>query len=244
MTKANRIALIGLVSIGVLVVPATVSAQQRPPIVDQIAQTYGFGSWGQVDAIRYTFSLDGGPKLRLHRSWIWEPKKDQITFEGKDKAGKDVKVTYVRSKLASQDAFVKEVVDPGFFNDQYWLLLPFHLVWDTAATFEDAGMQKLPLGKGKARKVVMKYPSDVGYLPGDTWALFVGPDNRIKEIDFHHGGTAKPSKVVANWTDYKMAGPLLFSLDHHGKADGKPFRLWFTNVAVKMAGSDTWVEPK
>lgn len=242
--KVSRVTRIGALFVGVLCVAAPGSAQQRPAIVDQIAQTYGFGSWGQVDAIRYTFSLDGGPKLRLHRSWIWEPKKDQITFEGKNKAGKDVKVTYVRSKLASQDAFVKEEVDPGFFNDQYWLLLPFHLLWDTAATFEDAGMQKLPLGKGKARKVVMKYPSDVGYLPGDTWALFVGPDNRIKEIDFHHGGTAKPSKVIANWTDYKKAGPLLFSLDHHGKADGKPFRLWFTNVAVKMEGSDTWVEPK
>ena len=244
MTKASRVSLIGLVSVGVLVLPAAVSAQQRPPIADQIAQAYGFGSFAQVDAIRYTFTLDGGPKLKLHRTWIWEPKKDQITFEGKDKAGKDVKVTYVRSKLADQDAFVKEVVDPGFFNDQYWLLLPFHMIWDTGPTIEDAGMQKLPLGKGKARKVVMKYPSTGGYLPGDTWALFVGPDNRIIQIEFHHGGNAKPSKVIGDWKDYKMAGPLLFSLDHHGKADGHPFRLSYTNVAVKLAGSDNWVEPK
>ena len=244
MTKAKRGSLFGVLLVGAFCLPASVSAQQRPPIVDQIAQTYGFGSFAQVDAIRYTFTLDGGPKLRLHRSWIWEPKKDRITFEGKDKAGKDVKVTYVRSQLASQDAFVKEVVDPGFFNDQYWLVLPFHMIWDTGPTIEDAGMQKLPLGKGKARKVVMKYPSQGGYLPGDTWALFIGKDNRIQEMEFHHGGKEKPSKVVANWTDYKMAGPLLFSLDHHGKADGHPFRLTFTNVAVRMEGSDTWVEPK
>ena len=244
MTKASRRSLIGLASIGVLVLPAVASAQQRPPIADQIAQTYGFGSFSQVEAIRYTFTLDGGPKLKIHRSWIWEPKKDQITFEGKDKAGKDVKVTYVRSQIATQDAFVKEVVDPGFFNDQYWLLLPFHMIWDTGPTIEDAGMQKLPLGKGKARKVVMKYPSTGGYLPGDTWAMFVGPDNRILQIEFHHGGNAKPSKVIADWKDYKMAGPLLFSLDHHGKADGNPFRLTFTNVAVKLAGSDAWVAPK
>lgn len=244
MKQANRFSLIGILSFGVLVLPAGASAQQRPPIADQIAQAYGFGSFSQVDAIRYTFTLDGGPKLKIHRSWIWEPKKDQITFEGKDKSGKDVKVTYVRSQLASQDAFVKEVVDPGFFNDQYWLLLPFHFIWDTGPTIEDAGMQKLPLGKGKARKVVLKYPSAGGYLPGDTWELFVGNDMRIREMKFHHGGNEKPSVVVANWIDYKMAGPLLFSLDHHGKADGHAFRLNFTNVAVKLAGSDTWVEPK
>ncbi len=244
MRKAKRGSLFGVLLAGAFCLPASVSAQQRPPIADQIAQTYGFGSFAQVSAIRYTFTLDGGPKFKLHRSWIWEPKKDQITFEGKDKAGKDVKVTYVRSKLADQDAFVKEVVDPAFFNDQYWLVLPFHFIWDTGPTIEDAGMQKLPKGKGKARKIVMKYPSAGGYLPGDTWTLFVGPDNRIREMEFRHGGKEKPSKVVANWTDYKMAGPLLFSLDHHGKADGKPFRLTFTNVAVKMEGSDTWVEPK
>jgi hypothetical protein len=74
--------------------------------------------------------------------------------------------------------------------------------------------------------------------------MFVGSDLRIQQIEFHHGGNAKPSVVVADWKSYKRAGPLLFSLDHHGKADGKPFRLTFTNVAVKLEGSETWVEPK
>src|SRR5262249_56957667 len=116
MTKAKRGSLFGVLLAGAFCLPA--SAQQRPPIADQIAQTYGFGSFGQVDAIRYTFTLDGGPKFKLHRTWIWEPKKDRITFEGKDKAGKDVKVTYVRSQIASQDALGKEVGHPGFFNRQ------------------------------------------------------------------------------------------------------------------------------
>jgi hypothetical protein len=244
MTSATRVSVIGVLLIGALSLPVPVSAQQRPPIADEIAQTYGFGSWGQVDAVRFTFTLDGGPKLRLHRTWIWEPKTDQITYEGPDKDGKPVKVTYKRSDLAKQSEFVKTQVDPGFFNDQYWLFFPFHMIWDTGATITDGGKKKLPLGKGSARNVVVQYPSDVGYLPGDTWSLFIGKDNRIQELAFKHGGTAKPSVVVANWTAYKKAGPLLFSLDHHGKADGKPFRLFFTNVGVKMAGSDTWVEPK
>jgi len=242
MAKASRLPVIGVLLIGVLCPPAPVSAQQRPAIADQIAKTYGLDSFGQVDAIRYTFNVDAGPQLKLSRSWVWEPKTDQVSYEGKDKAGNPVKVTYSRSQLATQSAVVKEEVDPAFFNDQYWLLFPFHLVWDTGAKVEDAGMQKLPLGKGSARKVVVKYSSDGGYTPGDTWELFVGTDGRIREMEFHHGGSAKPRVVIATWADHKKAGPLLFSLDHRGKAGGKPLRLFFSNVAVKLAGSSTWVD--
>ena len=242
MAKASRLPVVGVLLIGVLCPPAPVSAQQRPAIADQIAKTYGLDSFGQVDAIRYTFNVDlAALKLKLSRSWVWEPKTDRISYEGKDKAGNPVKVTYSRSQLATQSAVVKEEVDPAFQNDQYWLVFPFHLVWDIGAKVEDAGMQKLPLGKGSAQKVAVKYSSG-GYTPGDTWELFVGKDGRIQQLAFHHGGSAKPSVVIATWADYKKAGPLLFSLDHRGKADGKPFRLFFSNVAVKLAGSSTWVD--
>ena len=188
MTKASRVPVIGVLLIGVFCPPAPVSAQQRPAIADQIAKTYGLDSFGQIEAIRYTFNIDlAALKLKLSRSWVWEPKMDQISYEGKDKAGNPVKVTYSRSQLASQSALVKDEVDPAFFNDQYWLLFPFHLVWDTSATVEDAGTQKLPLGKGSAKKVVVKYPSDGGYTPGDTWELYLGTDGRIRELAFHHG---------------------------------------------------------
>ncbi|MCA1828507.1 MAG: hypothetical protein ABR567_21640 [Myxococcales bacterium] len=243
MTKPSRIPVIGILLIGMLSAPALVSAQQRPAIADKIAKTYGLDSFGQIDAIRYTFNIDAGPR-KVARSWVWEPKKEQVSYEGKDKAGNPVKVTYSRSQIASQSEVVKEQVDPGFVNDQYWLLFPFHLVWDAGATVTDAGMQKLPLGKGSARRVVVTYPSDVGYTPGDTWELYVGTDGRIREFVFHHGGTAKPNKVVATWADYEKAGPLLFSLDHRGNADGNPVRVFFTNVAVKVAGSDNWVDAK
>lgn len=243
MTKASRVPLIGVLLIGVLCPLAPVSAQQRPAIADQIAKTYGFDSFGQIDAIRYTFGIDWG-KLKLSRSWIWEPKTDQITYDGPDKAGKPVKITYSRSQLASQSAAVKDDIDPGFFNDQYWLLFPFHLVWDTGATVEDGGMQKLHLGKGSARKVAVKYPSAGGYLPGDTWELYVGTDGRIRELAFHRGGTAKPTLLFATWADHKKAGPLLIALDHRGTCDGKPCRVFFSNVAVKLVGSSDWMDAK
>ena len=136
---------------------------------------------------------------------------------------------------------MKKEVDPGFVNDQYWLFFPFHVTWDTGANVEDKGKQKLPLGKGTADHVVVKYSSDIGYTPGDTWELYVGADDRVEQMVFHHGGTVKPNLVIATWAGYKKAGPLLFSTDHHGTADGKPLKLFFSDVAVKVTGSDNWI---
>ena len=141
-----------LVLSSLLILPATGGAQQRPPIVEKLAKTYGLGSFGQIEEIRYTFSAQA-PGVDLFRSWIWEPKTDQVTYEGKDKSGKPVNVTYLRSQIGRQSAEVKVNIDPGFLNDNYWLILPFHVAWDTNATVEDEGMQKLPVGTGSAQKV-------------------------------------------------------------------------------------------
>ena len=240
MTNASRVPVIRLLLLGVLVLAATSWAQKRPPISEQIAKTYGLDSFGQIERIRYTFNADLG-EVKLSRTWVWEPKADQVSYEGKDKAGKPVKLTYLRSQLSSQAAVVKDEIDPAFINDQYWLLFPLHLVWDRSAKVEETGMHKLPLGKGSARRVVVMYPSE-GYSPGDTWELFVGTDNRIREWTYHHGGSAKPT-VVASWEDYKRAGPLLVSLNHRGMREGKPVRVFFSDVAVKLVGgANTWVK--
>jgi len=229
----------GVLIFAMLLLATPSSTQNRPPIAEQLAKTYGLDQFGQIDAIRYTFNLMS-PGLNLTRSWIWEPKANRVTFEGKDKSGKPVKATYVRSQIDTQPDAVKNEIDPGFVNDQYWLVFPFHVYWDTGAEVQDAGQQKLHLGKGTAKKVVVKYAGG-GYSPGDTWEIYLGADNRVEELAFHHGGTAKPRLVLATWSGYKKAGPLLFSTEHRGTADGKVMHLFFSDVAVKLAGSDAWV---
>jgi len=230
--------------LGVMLLAATSWAQQRSPIAEKLARTYGLDSFGQIEAIRYTWNATF-PGVNISRTWTWEPKTGQITYEGKDKDGKPVKVTYLRSQLSSQSAEVKDDIDPGFQNDNYWLIFPLHLYWDTSATVTDEGQQKLPLGKGSADRIVAKYhPSLGGYTPGDTWTLYVGSDGRVEEFRYDRGGPRKPKVVIATWTGYKMAGPLLISTEHRGTADGGPFHLWFTNVAVKLAGSDKWMDAK
>ena len=241
MKKSSRVTIIGLLLFGVLVLAVTSCSQKRPPVAEQIAKTYGLDSFGQIDAIRYTFNAEF-PGVNLSRSWVWQPKTGQVSYEGKDKDGKPVKATYVRTQLDSEPANVKDDVDPGFVNDQYWLLFPLHVYWDSSASVEDAGMDKLPLGQGSADKIVVKYPSDAGYTPGDTWDLYVGKDNRVEQLAYHRGGPKKPSVVIATWEGYKKAGPLLISTDHRGTADGQPLRISFSNVSVKLKGSDTWVD--
>jgi hypothetical protein len=240
MKNVRRVTIIRLLVLGALLLAATSCAEKRPPI-SEIAKAYGLDSFGQIEGIRYTFNAEFGP-AKITRSWVWEPKTGRVSYDGKDNAGNPVKVTYLRSQLSSQDAVVKEVADPGFTNDNYWLLFPFHAYWDSSADVKDMGMQKLPLGQGSAEQVVVQYPKEgAGYTPGDTWELFVGPDKRVQEFIYRRGGTKKPSLVVASWEDYKKAGPLLISMDHRGTADGGPFHLFFSDVAVKLAGSDTWV---
>ena len=220
------------------------AAVSEPPkrVLDseQIARTYGLDSFAQIEAIRYTWNAQF-PGVNISRSWVWEPKTGQVSYEGKDKEGKPIKATYLRSQLNSQPANVKDDIDPAFVNDNYWLLFPFHAYWDKSASITNQGIKPLPVGNGSAELVVVKYPSDGGYTPGDTWDLYVGKDNRIEQMVYHRGGPKKPSVVVTTWEDYKTAGPLLFSTDHHGTADGNTVRIFISDVSVKLTGSENWI---
>jgi hypothetical protein len=217
-------------------------AQEKPDIRHQIADAYGLASWPQVEQIRYTFNFDAGAK-KAARTWTWETKTDKVTFEGTDAAGKPVKVSYSR---ASMPPDVVKDVDPNFINDQYWLVFPFHLVWDKDVTVEDKGMAVDPTGKtkGKVRKVVVTYPkTGGGYTPGDMYDLFVGADNRVVAWNFHRGGVEKPT-LTATWADYKMAGPILVYTDHRGTYTGNPIHIFLTGVAVKLIGASDFIPAK
>jgi hypothetical protein len=243
--KLSRVMIIGFTGFWVLVLAATSWAQQRDPIIENIAKAYGLDSYGKVEAIRYTWNGEIPGLFKLSHAWEWEPKTGKISYEGKDKEGKPVKVSYVQSELSSQPDAVKNEVEPAFVNDNYWLLFPLHAYWDKSASVTDQGMKKLPVGAGSAKLVSVKYPAEAGgYTPGDTWDLYVGKDYRVQAMVYHRGGPKKPSLVTATWTGYKKAGPLWFSTEHRGTADGKPLHIFITNVAVKVTGSDEWVSAK
>jgi hypothetical protein len=240
LSRLDVIRLSGF-SMLLLILPAISCSQKRSSVAEQIAKTYGLDSFGQIEGIRYTFNIDFPGVSRSHK-WEWNPKTGTVTYEGKDQEGKPVKVTYERSQLSTKSDAIKNEIDPAFVNDNYWLLFPFHAYWDTSADVQDKGMQQLPQGNGSAELVSVKYhPAEGGYTPGDTWDLYIGKDNRVEQFVYHRAGPKKPSVVIATWEGYKKAGPLLLSTEHSGTADGKPLRLTFTDVAVKVTGSENWM---
>src|SRR5207248_6233471 len=103
MTNLSRLNVMRAVAFSMLsILPATLGAQTRPPILQKIAKTYALDSWDKIQAIRYSWNLEIPGVLKLAHAWEWEPKTGKISFQGQDKDGKPVKVTYVSSQLSSQ----------------------------------------------------------------------------------------------------------------------------------------------
>ncbi|HKV95686.1 MAG TPA: hypothetical protein VJW20_24290 [Candidatus Angelobacter sp.] len=242
MTKLRLLTTRRCLIVGVLMLASNLWTQQRSPLLEKVAKAFGVDSWNQIEAIRYTWNGEITGLFKLSRTWEWEPKTNKVTYESKDKDGKPVKVTYMRSELGSQPDNVKNEIDPGFINDNYWLLFPFHAYWDTSAGVIDQGRFNVPTGSGEAELLSVKYPAGGGYRPGDTWDLYISKDNRVVYLDYHRGGATPPSRAFASWTAYKKAGPLLISTEHRGSADGKPLHVFLSDVAVKLTGSDKWIK--
>jgi len=206
---------------------------EEPAIGEKIAQAYGIGGFGEIEEIKFTFNVKKG-ETAASRSWVWMPKTDRVTYLGDGKTHEAI--TYNRKDLSDTGSESFREIDSHFINDQYWLLFPFHLVWDNAAKVElHPENVKLPIGGGTGRMVSVIYPSEGGYTPGDRYELFLGDNNMIAEWIYRRGGAEKPT-VIATWEDNRHMGPIVMSLNHVG-AD-KNFHVWFTNVEMKLSGSE------
>ena len=143
MKNLRRLTVISVLAFSILlIVPATLGAQQRDPIIEKVAKAYGLDSYEKIEAIRYTWNIDIPGLFKATHKWEWEPKTGKISFESTDKEGKPVKISYDSSQLGSQPDAVKNEVEPAFVNDNYWLLFPFHAYWDKSATVTNQGTKK------------------------------------------------------------------------------------------------------
>jgi len=193
---------------------------------ERVAWTYGINEFFKVKSISYTFNVINNGK-ELHRTWRWDPKTNIVTYWGKDKSGKNITITYNRK--GKMDEKLKKI-DAVFINDNYWLLFPFHLVWDNHIDIKDAGMKKFPIGKGEGNCLIVKYLGNYGYTPDDVFELYLMKNYTIHQWVYLQGGSTRNPRP-ATWQGNKKFGKIMISTLHYGPH--KRFKLWFTNIKVQ-----------
>ena len=192
----------------------------------KVAKAYGIDNFSKVKKIDYTFDVFFNGK-EFKSKWEWNPKTKDITYWGKDSTGKDETLSYNQNK--SMDAKTKKI-DAAFINDNYWLMFPFHLVWDSNVEFKDAGIKNYSIGKGKGKCLIVTYSNKVGYTPGDVFELFLDNDNKIHEWIYLNGGSTK-KPFLATWEGNKDFNGITLSTEHNSK--DKKFKLLLNDISVE-----------
>lgn len=200
-------------------IKASDTEQKELLITEKIAYANGLKEFDKIEELRYTFNVKRNDSLVSSRSWNWKPQVDSVTsIQGKDT------VSY-----ALKDAKDYPEIDPKFINDQYWLLFPYHLVWDEME-FEHSTKAEAPISGKELQKMVISYPSDVGYTPGDVYEIYFDDDFVIREwVYMSEGDTSKASPFT--WEDYQDINGMRLATKHRNK-DGS-FELFFTDISVE-----------
>ena len=229
-----RYLLLLLLMAGIMACAGHDKETRQMTLRQSIGNAYGVHYFPQVEQIQYMYNVKIGEN-QTSRFWIWEPQLDRVTFKGMNY---QEAVTYYRHEIETSTSSALKKVDAWFINDNYWLLFPFHVAWDTAAKVEDIGRQKLPLGDGSARCVVTTFPASDGNTPGDIYEIYLDDNYRLMQWVYRRAGSEEATRVTT-WENYRQAGPLVLSLNHQAGDDS--FRVWFTSVGVKLTGSDNWM---
>jgi hypothetical protein len=204
----------------------TVSYSQSD-LATKVADAYGFKNFSRVKSISFTFNVKTKDKT-FKRSWNWVPATNKVIYKGPGLNNKPMTYSYVTGSIDKSDS-IKSFVDARFINDQYWLLFPFHLIWDKKAEITDEGIKPYPISKKQAYCLIVKYPPSAGgYTPGDIFELYIGKDNLIHEWVYRAGG--KKDGRALTWEGYKNFNGLNISTLHN-VAD-KSFKLWFSNINI------------
>ena len=204
-----------------------------------VAAAYGVDGFSKIDTIRFAFNVKVDDR-QIQRKWSWQPEEDSVLFTGKLPDGSIAEYSYLRQDLGQSETGISERVDRWFVNDQYWLLFPLHLIWDSGLQLTLDNEQPLPIPPGSARRLTVTYPEGIGYTPGDTYELYLDENNMIQQWVYRRGGAA-PGRN-ATWENNAKVGPLVISLEHNNE-DGR-IKIWFSDVAVRLKGEDKWITPK
>jgi hypothetical protein len=202
-----------------------------------IAAAYGVQKFDSVLVLRYTFNVARPTGDTIRRTWEWHPHTGEVTFTGLNARHENMTRTYRRSDVTKDTSHYLQRLDQGFINDQYWLLFPFHLIWDTGVEYTANGAQPLPIPPGNGEDLLVQYGQTGGSTPGDAYEIFVDSAFHIIQWIFHKGGDMQ-SAFAVTWQHIVHVGPISMAIDHYD-ADGQK-QIWFSDVAVQFNGQNDW----
>lgn len=205
------------------VVPA---ARIVPDVAWKCARAHGVDEWDTVQKLSYTFSV---PARDVTRRWAWKPQDNRVSFTGVV-GGEETQISYTRDAI---DTDLLKGIDHSFINDQYWLLFPFRLVWDSGVTITDDGEQDTPIGNGKAQRLTVAYDGDDdnGYTPGDTYYVYVDNDGVMIQWSFKPAASDE-IRLSTTFEDYADFGPLKLA-QRRATADGA-FEILYEDIEVEL----------
>ena len=198
-------------------------SDSKKNIATDIAKANGIENFSAVKSLEFTFNVKRDTAAPNSRHWKWFPQTNEVV------SITDSATTKFNRKDTSTPQLRK--LNAQFTNDEYWLIFPYHLEWDTGSELEDSSMKAAPISGKSMQKITVKYNDKDGFTPGDMYDVYVDKDLRISEWAFHKGGSPEPS-LITTWEDYKDFNGLQITQNHISK-DGK-FRLYFTGIKVEI----------
>ncbi len=198
-----------------------------------VAGKYGIEAFSDIESISFTFNVRNND-VNTKRSWVWEPKSGEVMYRGPGMNGDNTEYTYNRNQMDTS-LEITRFVDPKFINDQYWLLFPFHLVWDKDLDITIAGIKQFPLSKESGTVLIVTYKNNKGYTPNGVFELFLDQDNMIRESIYRPKGSTEKQSIYT-WEQNRNFDGIIISTEHYGP-DNKT-KVWFTDI--KVARSHTY----
>ena len=199
-----------------------ISKTNHNTLPENVALHYGFTNFEKVKTIAFTFNVQKTDK-HIIRNWKWNPTTNYVSFFSEEK-----EINFVHNACESK----KEIeLDKMFVNDSYWLLFPYHLIWDKQNYSYTVTENILsPLYKNKCTKLTITYLKGDGYTPNDIYELFLNENFEITEWIYRKNASITPTKTTT-WEKTIAIDGVKISTYHSGEK-GK-FKVWFTSINIE-----------
>lgn len=189
------------------------------PFTAKIANANGIEKFNELEELDFTFNVKVNDTLRTERAWKWFPKTKKVELTEKGET-----ISYTQGDSLTEKTLA---ADQKFINDSYWFLFPYQLMWsDFESTYSEKEMT--PISNNEMQMLTINYKEKGGYSPGDSYRIYFGDDNMIKEWTYI---SSTGRELTTTWEDYESYKGIPISKMH--KTADSSLQLYFTDIKFR-----------